>query len=240
MLTNSTLLSLTATVNVLTDDNWHTFKEEILIMFNADGESADIVNGTTKRPADTTLAAAWDKKDKAAMTIIWSRISKDTRSLTKDIKSGSELYAALKAKFEASTWSCCVALRTAFHTVKHDTSQPVEKYVKKVMELRDQLEALGEKVSENYYKDVLLANLDPLYVAVRNSLLSQPTGESDLKTIKNVISSATYITPTDSIVKTEPEDTALATRQAKLGCLPPLAPPSFHPRTISCRHRCAG
>ncbi|KAJ7099147.1 Alpha/Beta hydrolase protein, partial [Mycena epipterygia] len=206
------LLSLAQTVDPLTSDNWHTFKDEILIVFNADGESADIVNGTTKRPTEAAPAAAYDKKDKAAMTVIWARMSKEVRPLSKGITSGSKLYAALKAKYEASTWSRRVTLRTAFHQVSHDTSKPVEDYVQKVSDLRDQLIALGETVSDNYFKDVLLANLDPLYVGIRNTLLSQPKGESDLDDVKSVISGATYIVPDSGFVKVEPEESALATR----------------------------
>lgn len=193
-------------------DNWHTFKDEILLVFNADGESAKIVDGTTKKPTEAVAAADWEKKDRAAMTIIWARMHKDLNPLVKGVTSGSALYAKLKAKYEASTWSRRVTLRTAFHTVTHDTSLPVEKYVEKVTELRDQLVALGEEVSENYFKDVLLANLDPLYLPIRNTLLSQPAGESDLAAVKSVISGATYIKPDTENVKLEPEESALATR----------------------------
>nr|GAT49568.1 predicted protein [Mycena chlorophos] len=205
------LLTLAGSVDELTGQaNFHTWKDEILVVFNADGESADIVNGTTPIPADATEAAAWTKKDKAAMTIMWARMSKEVRAEAKGVTSGSVLYAKLKTKYEKSTWSRRVTLRTAFHNVRHDTTKPIEDYVTAVTSLRDQLEALGEKVSDNYFKDVLLANLNPLYVAVRNSLLAQPTGESDLATVKSVISGALYIN--DDNIKTEPEDTALAIR----------------------------
>ncbi|KAJ7510793.1 hypothetical protein B0H11DRAFT_2215535 [Mycena galericulata] len=40
MTTPFSLLSLAQTVEELTSDNWHNFKDEILIVFNADGESA--------------------------------------------------------------------------------------------------------------------------------------------------------------------------------------------------------
>jgi hypothetical protein len=117
-----------------------------------------------------------------------------------------------KKKYEAFTWSRRVTLRDAFHRVKHDISKPVEQYVQEVSDLKDQLTALGEEISNNYFKDVLLANLDPLYIGLRNTLLGQPGGESELNDIKSVISGATYIKPDGDIVKSEPEDTALATR----------------------------
>lgn len=100
----------------------------------------------------------------------------------------------MKAKYESSTWSRRVTLRTAFHRVKHDPTKPIDHYVQKVMELKSQLEALGESISDNYVKDILLSNLDPAYASVRNSLLSQPSGESNLDAVKSVILSATYIT----------------------------------------------
>ncbi|KAJ6632196.1 hypothetical protein B0H10DRAFT_1937874 [Mycena sp. CBHHK59/15] len=122
------------------------------------------------------------------------------------------LITALKAKYEASTWSRCIILHNTFHCVSHDTSKPIEQYVQKGSDLRDQLTTLGETISDNYFKDVLLANLGPLYVGIRNMLLSQPAGESNLDTVKSVISGVTYIAPEGDNVKAELEETALATR----------------------------
>lgn len=135
----------------------------------------------------------WDAKDQTALPLIWSTMSKGLTHLVLGKTSGSEAWKALQTKYESSTWSRRVTLRTAFHRVKHDPSKPIDHYVQKVMELKSQLEALGESISDNYVKDILLSNLDPAYASVRNSLLSQPSGESNLDTVKSVVLSATYI-----------------------------------------------
>jgi hypothetical protein len=213
------LLSLAQDVEPLNDSNWHNWKDEILMVLGADGVSAGIVSGTTVHPADQARAAEWDKKDRTALSILWARMSKSTRSVTKGETSGKAVYEKLRAKHEKSTWSHCVAIHDAFHRVIHDTSKPIEHYVQAVTELKDQLVALREVVSDLYFKDVLLANLDSSYESIRNSLLAQPAGESDLTGVLSVISGTTYIqldikSAADNIlesqVKQEPNDSAMA------------------------------
>jgi hypothetical protein len=72
-------------------------------------------------------------------------------------------------------------------------SKPIDHYVRAVTELKDQLIALGEVVSDLYFKNVLLANLDSSYKSIWNSLLAQPAGESNLTAVLSVILGATYI-----------------------------------------------
>ena len=174
-------------------------------------------------PADPT-GAEWDKKDHAALSIMWARMLKSSRSVTKGETSGKIVYEKLRAKHEKSTWSRRVAIRDAFHRVTHDTSKPIDYYVRAVTELKDQLIALGEVVSDLYFKDVLLANLDPTYESIRNSLLAQPAGESDLTAILSVVSGATYIQLDiksaandllESQIKREPTEDAMAIRFGK-------------------------
>src|SRR6201996_4757709 len=114
MSTGFLLLALANSVDELTDATWHTWKDDICVVLGADGESGDIVNGTTLRPSNKAEAAAYDKKDKATMSIMWARLSKDVHPLAKGIKSSAALYKKLKDEFQKSTWSRRVALRTAF------------------------------------------------------------------------------------------------------------------------------
>jgi hypothetical protein len=58
---------------------------------------------------------------------------------------------------------CRVAICDAFYCVIHDTSKPIDHYVWAVTELKDQLIALREVISDFYFKDILLANLDSSY-----------------------------------------------------------------------------
>ena len=226
----SSLLTLSQQVDPLTDSNWHTWKEDLLMVLRADGLTAGIIDGTVARPSDPPEAGqTWDVKDSAATAIIWSRLSPSLRHLARGEKSGKVLFAKLKAKFEASTWSRRIALRSAFHRVQHDASQPVDQYIQTLRDLKGQLATLGEEISDVYFKDVLLAGLDPAYESVRNSLLSQLTAdkkEVDLDTTISMISGATYIqlnveSAADRVldsmqaVKSEPIDAALATRFKK-------------------------
>jgi hypothetical protein len=88
-----------------------------------------------------------------------------------------------------------------------------------VTELMDQLITLREVISDLYFKDILLANLDSSYELIWNSLLAQPAGESDLTGVLSVISGATYIqldikssanNILESQVKREPNKSAIA------------------------------
>jgi hypothetical protein len=123
------LLTLAQDVELLNDSNWHNWKDKILMVLGADGVSAGIVSGTTVHPADQAGASDWDKKDCAALSILWVCMSKSTCSVTKGETSGKAIYVKLHAKHEKSTWSCCVAICDAFYRVIHDMSKPINHYV---------------------------------------------------------------------------------------------------------------
>lgn len=194
------------------------------MVLGADGISAGIVTGVTPRPADPTGGAEWDKKDRAALSILWACMSKSSCSVTKGETSRKVVYEKLRSKHEKSTWSRRVAIRDAFHRVTHDISKPINHYVRAVTDLKDQLVALGEAVSDLYFKDVLLANLDPTYESIYNSPLAQPAGESDLTAVLSVVSGATYIqldikSAADNLlelqIKREPTEDVMAVRFGK-------------------------
>ncbi|KAJ7790128.1 hypothetical protein B0H14DRAFT_2626377 [Mycena olivaceomarginata] len=128
----------------LTPHNWHVFKDEILIVLGADGESSG---------------------------------SACPRTLARLLKASKKLPRHLET---------------------------VEQYVQEVSDLKDQLTALGEEISDNYFKDVLLATSIHSTSASVTRLLDNLEAKCH--------SGATYIKPDGDIVKSEPEDTALATR----------------------------
>lgn len=123
--------------------------------------------------------------------------------------SGKEIYNLLKTKFEKSTWSHWVALHDAFHCVEHDISKPIKQYIQKVTTLRKQLIDLGKTISNNYFIDILLANLDVAYKSVRNNILGQGGDTLKLENVVSIISGATYIqlnfkSVADAMVKDKP------------------------------------
>ena len=113
---NQYMLTLASrSVTLLTESNYHTWKNEVQMVFRMDPVMDGIIQGTLPRPQEaspkestTTVAitaAQWDAKDRLALTFIWSTMSKELTHLVLNLTSGSAAWKALKAKFEVSTWS---------------------------------------------------------------------------------------------------------------------------------------
>jgi len=175
-----------------------------------DHESDEIVAGTEKEPSANKADELkdWKRKNKLAVTYMWSHIEPEWQHLVLGETSGSVAFAKLKKQFEASNFSRCIALRKAFYGAVHDTSQPIEIYIQSVVDVKSQLEAIGVKVDDDALKDVILMNLDDTFSGVRTSLLTQPT-EPSFDTIRSVLGSSTHIVHADIPIK--PEDHAMAT-----------------------------
>lgn len=198
MATLSSLIQLGRNITPLSTANandWNNWKDDVLDMvLSADGRSSGIATGLTSRPSEAADAKEWDRLNSQAASIIKSLTNRDCRSIYKDKKSASEIWAALVAYFEKSSFSSRSSTRVAYHRITHDPSKPTTVYLDALDEMRARLQALlptGETISDTYHKDIMLQNLHPSFNGWKTSLLAQPTGEPDLKTCRTILESAT-------------------------------------------------
>ncbi|THU89457.1 hypothetical protein K435DRAFT_865240 [Dendrothele bispora CBS 962.96] len=157
------LLSLAGKADSLCgESNWSAWKHDLPMVLEADGASWGIVDGTTPPPPATDADACnlYNLQNKQART---------------------DAYAALKAKFESTSWAHRVALHTAIHCVVDDPSKRIDVYIESLKDLRHQLKDMGTEVGDDYFKDILLTNLDHSFAHVCTSLLSQPSGGGEAK-----------------------------------------------------------
>ncbi|THU94083.1 hypothetical protein K435DRAFT_840000 [Dendrothele bispora CBS 962.96] len=228
------LLSLAGKADPLRgESNWSAWKRDLPMVLDADGPSWDIVEGTTPLPpvTDADARSLYNLRNKQARTVIWSMINRELHPIILDKATGKDAYAALKAKFESTSWARRVALRTALHRVVHDPSKRIDVYIESLKDLRRQLKDMGTKVGDDYFKDILLTNLDHSFAHVRTSLLSQPSGGGEAKlatVIDTLLSSSPSVNfdPETSVsevlgdqphVKLEPTEGALYMRSRSGG-----------------------
>jgi gag-polypeptide of LTR copia-type len=199
----------------LNGDNWHTWQSQIMMAFQSN-ESDEIVAGTEKEPPANKADKLkdWKRKNKRAVTYMWSRIEPEWQHLVLGETHGSIAFVKLKKQFKASNFSRRVALRKAFYGVTHNTSQPIEIYIRSVVNAKSQLEAIGIKVDDDALKDVVLMNLDESFSGIRTSLLTQLT-EPSFDTICSVLSSSTHMVHSD--IPTKLEDYAMAAKFKRSG-----------------------
>ena len=188
-----------------------------MMVFHSDS-NAKLVQGTEKcpPPEKTTSVLAWDKRDDAALAIIWVCTSEEFLYLVEEETLGSACYAKLKARFETTTFAHHIELRKTFYNAKHNSLKPIKIYIQKVINAKAQLTAMGHTVDDIEVKDVILMNLHSTYDTVKLSLLTQPA-EPSLDVIHSILTLSSPIIDALFAVKTEATETALATKFGKGG-----------------------
>ena len=95
----------------LNDDNWHTWKFQIMMAFQSN-ESDEIAACMEKEPFANKADKLrdWKRKNKLAMIYMWSHIEPEWQHLVLGETSGSVAFVKLKKQFKASNFSSHVAL----------------------------------------------------------------------------------------------------------------------------------
>ncbi|THU95891.1 hypothetical protein K435DRAFT_828992 [Dendrothele bispora CBS 962.96] len=123
------LLSLAGKADPLRgESNWSAWKRDLPMVLDAEGPSWDIIEDAR---------SLYNLRNKQARTL---------HPIILDKATGKDAYAALKAKFESTSWARRVALCTALHC-------RIDVYIESLKDLRRQLKDMGTE-------DILLTNLD--------------------------------------------------------------------------------
>lgn len=174
--------------------------EMLFLGFNLDGVSS----GTA--PTEAGELKVWEKLDKQAIFWIYSTIADEYRYLIKGQKSARAAWKILSAHFQRSTLAHRMAARSEFYAITHDPSRPIDFYIQALQAARAKMTALGCKIEDMEFKDVLLMHLDPSFHAVRTNILAVAT-EPELDDVKRILTSSS-----DIAIKIEPVDIAMAAR----------------------------
>ena len=160
-------------------------------------------------PTEEKALAAWKQQDSQMVAFIYVKVDDEYQYLIEDMESGVEAWKKLKGHFERSTMGQCIAAREAFYTISHDPSRPITTYIQALLSARKKMEALGCKVEDTEFKDVMLMHLDSSFSAVRTIVLAK-VDEPSLEEVKAILSSSST---GDSVSgKAESQEVAFAAR----------------------------
>ncbi|KII82665.1 hypothetical protein PLICRDRAFT_181189 [Plicaturopsis crispa FD-325 SS-3] len=107
-----------------------------------------------------------------------------------------------------------LAARQALYSVVHDPQQPVSLYIQSLTAARAKLDALGVKIDDQEFKDVLLMRLDDSFSSLRTTILAQ-SHEPDLARISSLLTSSALSGSFASAVKGGQSETALYSRPSR-------------------------
>lgn len=176
--------SLLTQVTKLTDKNWNTWKDEVMMVLVRE-EAWDIVSGVMTEPQGVDqeksmgiTSAKWKRLDQLSSATIYFTIDESFRYLIKGKTSGSEAWQILKTEFEKNVRSRRYEIRRRFNNPIHDPSIPVVNYINGITSARDELTAIGIKVEETETCDMILMHLDSSFQTIADVLTSQPTEPS--------------------------------------------------------------
>ena len=131
----------------------------------------------------------WLKMDKLAKGLIYFQLSPDYQPMFQTQATSHELWTALEKKFQASTMSSRIEARRVFYTTTQDPSQPVDFYIQALKNAKIHLQAMGQTINDQEFKDILLMNLHPDFHSIRTSLMSQ-TPEPSIEQVESILTSS--------------------------------------------------
>jgi hypothetical protein len=184
---NSGTTSILATIPTLSASNWYDFAKGMKMFFLGVGVDG-IASGSP--PSDAAELTKWQKLDRQIIAYIYAKVDPDYQYLIQDLESGAAAWKALKAHFEKSTMGHRMQARQKFYAVTHDTSKPVDFYIQALSTASRRLAAVGIKIDDTEFKDVLLMNLDSSFHPIRTTILAQKT-EPTLEEVKTLLTSST-------------------------------------------------
>ncbi|KII82844.1 hypothetical protein PLICRDRAFT_47475 [Plicaturopsis crispa FD-325 SS-3] len=195
--------SLLAAIRALSDSNWFVWKKG-MSMFLLANSAGGVLDGVVPKQ---------EGLDGTLLPFIWSKIAPEWQ-FVEDAVGAVAAWKALQAHFEKSTMSNRLAARQALYSVVHDPQQPVSLYIQSLTAARAKLDALGVKIDDQEFKDVLLMRLDDSFDSLRTTILAQ-SPEPDLARISSLLTSSALSGSFASAVKGEESETALSSRSSR-------------------------
>ena len=99
-------------------------------------------------PMDASEKTQWNKNDAKARKIIIFSVKDHLIPHISPMKTAKEMFDALKKLFESKNTNIVVALKHQLQNIKMTKADTVANFFMKIAEIRDQLGAIGEIVSD--------------------------------------------------------------------------------------------
>eukprot|EP00253_Pinus_taeda_P035070 PITA_35070 len=125
--------------------NWK-FKMQTLL------ESANvwlIVLGNEQRAGNATQEQDWDKRETKAKVILKMSVKDNIIPHIRDCKSAADIWNTIKGLYETQNSNRVLALKGKLFALKMGENESVGGFMARVKDLKDQLGAIGEKVSDS-------------------------------------------------------------------------------------------
>lgn len=118
----------------------------------------EVVNGTTELDPES---AEYKNKAQVAHTIILSSIEPSQIRHVRNAKGdGVEAWKALENLYQRKSCANRIFLKRQLYRFKHDTSQPIDVYIRGIRRLAWQLQRIDAALSDADIIDILIMNLD--------------------------------------------------------------------------------
>ena len=157
---------------ILTGENYIHWKFRMEYNFRS-RKLWSIVNGERVRPSDEPGRKEWDELDEEARQVIVMTVNDEQNTYLFDETSAHGMWNKLKEAYQERSVANTLRLKSAFNTYKKDPKHTMTKHVNKVLEMVQELKAVGVDVPKEDVILVLLNSLPDDYRMVRSSLKSQ-------------------------------------------------------------------
>ena len=115
------------------------------------------------------------EKDQMARAFICLHVAKHHKISVSKCKTAKEAWEMLRTKYEAQTTARKLQLRIALNTVKMGPTEPLTVYQARVQDLKAQLEAVGDIVTDQEAAVPFLSGLPPAYDMIRTVITAADT-----------------------------------------------------------------
>ncbi|KAI4321369.1 hypothetical protein MLD38_034759 [Melastoma candidum] len=177
----------------LDESNYVLWKGQVLAALVGGGYE-DFIYGTTQPPPlfldDLSQVPnpdhkLWHRTDKSVMSFLFSSLSREPLSQVVCCTSAHAVWESLKQRFESSSTTRVINLRTQMQQVKKE-GKTMQQYINTVKMFADQLSAIGETVQYKDYIWYLLEGLPMEYDPIVTAVYSRPDQPS-IEEIQNLL-----------------------------------------------------
>jgi len=135
-------------------------------------ELLSVVDGTEARPNGNN-AAAWDRKDWKAMSIISNSLDLANQVYIQGAQTSKEAFDKLVAEFEQEGLASLVYLRKQLNNLKMEEGDNLREHIMALEELAMEIKGLGCTIEDKELSTILILSLPPSWEAKADSLQSQ-------------------------------------------------------------------
>jgi len=173
-------------ISPLTEDNWIMHKFVQTIMLEERGLYA-VVNGEEGAP-DKSLHPGdyqlWMDKDISARGQIIRNLSKEVQPIVYGCKTAAEMWKALRDEYESSDPYKVILVRERYNSLLYADGTKMRDHIHKLLILREQLNLMGEKISDEYHIRRLLNSLPPSWDITRLAIMCNTQPQPTIANVK--------------------------------------------------------